>query len=243
MKISYNSNIEALERELKRKNIGCFAVGLAPHISNKNSVGFVDYNEFIAFLKSENIKSIFCTSLAIEVEDYYITDDVMCKVMGEYEASRCPKAVSEAIVKYNLSIESYEKQMSNLKQNMYYAVYNGFVVYIILADYVNLPEPHEQLEAILATKQAEIVAEREQQAALFEEQKVKLKQKILADPAFYQCTNQKLRRSYIDQLIPHLSNEYSLIKKKWTYADTGFASMDARNFIDLLWNEYKETKQ
>ena len=114
------------------------------------------------------------------------------------------------------------------------------MVYIILNDKIDLADPCEQLEYILTSKQAEIDAEIEQQQHLFEEQKAKLKQKILADPAFYQCTNQKLRRAYIDALIPRLSNEYSIIKKKWTSYGTGFTFIDARNFVDLLWKEYKD---
>lgn len=240
MEISRNPNIETFERELKRKNISGFAVGLIPNIGDENSVGFAHYDEFIAFLKNENIKSIFYRSVSIEIDDYYITDDVIEELLGNYKAENLSQTIEKAIVEYNLSIEHYEEQLHNLRHNIYFTVYNGFMVYIILADYVNIADPREQLEFILASKEAEITAERAQQDLLFEEQKAKLKQKILDDPAFYQCTNQKLRRAYIDGLIPHLSNEYSLIKKKWTGFNTGFTFMDARNFVDLLWKEYKE---
>jgi len=242
MEITYNPNIEIFERELKRKNISCLDVGLPPRISDKNSVAFADHNEFIAFLKSENIKSVFIASMAIEIEDYYITDDMLCSAIGGDEADRCPKPIAKAILDYNLSIKRYEEQFSELKENLYFTLFNGFMVYIILADKIDLADPCEQLDYILTSKQGEIEAEREQQALLLEEQKEKLKQKILADTAFYQCTNQKLRRAYIDGLIPRLNNEYSLIKKKWTYG-TGFVTVDARNFVDMIWYEYKENNK
>lgn len=243
MEITYNPYIEALERELERQKIRCFDVGLPPHISDKNSIAFVDYNEFVAFLRSENIKSIFCASFPIEIEDYYITDEMLCSAIGGDEAERCPQPIVKAILEYNSNIERYKHQLSQLKENLYFALFNGFVVYIILNDKIDLADPRIQLDSILASKQAEINAEKEQQQLLFEEQKANLKQKILADPAFHQCTNQKLRRAYIDALIPRLGNEYSLIKKKWKGFNTGFTFVDARNFVDLLWNEYKENKK
>ena len=230
MKIQRNINIAILEAELRMFDIKCFSVALPPHISDKNSVAFTDHKEFARFLVNENIKSLFVMSHPLSIEDYYITDDTVEDLVGEHAAQNLSKAVERAIVSYNLSIEQlkqkyeeqlielkqkYEEQLIELKQNLYFTVYNGFMVYIILADKIDLADPHEQLELILAENEAEIENEKKQRKLLIEMLQEKLKQKILEDSDFYKCTNINLRRNYAYKLWEKLDKEFEPLKKYW----------------------------
>jgi hypothetical protein len=237
MKITYNDDIHALEQKLETENIHCLNVGIPPHIGNENSICFTSYNEFLTFLKNENIKSVFCARLAITKEYYYITDDVLEDVMDSYEAQNCPDAILKAVVKYNLDIESNENQFSNLQHNFYFVAYNGFVVYIILSDQIDLLDPHEQLETILESKKIEIDSEREQHRILIETLQEKLKQEILDDSNFYKCTNISLRRDYTAKLWKKLSKKYEPLKLYW------HLSPNLLSFVNNIWIEYRNSKK
>lgn len=237
MEITYNSNIEALERELKRKNITCFNVALPPNIDDNNSVCFADHNEFISFLKNESIKSIFCALFTNTVEDFCITDNHIKEALGRYAAENLSETVSKAIDKYNLSIEQYEDELKKARHNMYFTLYNGFMVYIILADKVSLADPDEQLIKILNAKQADLEREKAEKELLIDKLQEKLKQDILADSAFYQCTNMNLRRNYGYNLWTKLDEEFEPLKKYWRIHTNLIL------FVDAIWTEYKNSKK
>ena len=237
MEITYNPNIEALEHELKRKNISCFDVALPPKIDDSNSVCLVDYNEFISFLRNESIKSIFCASFANTVENFQITYDHIEEKLGRYATENLSETISKAIDKYNLSIEQYEDELKKTRRNMYFTLYNGFMVFIILADKVSLADPDEQLINILNAKQADLEREKAEKGLLIEKLQEKLKQDILADPAFYQCTNMNLRRNYGYNLWTNLDKEFEPLKKYWRIQTNLIL------FVDAIWIEHKNSKK
>ena len=237
MEITYNFNIDALERELKRKNISCFNVALPPNIDDSNSVCLVDYNEFISFLLNERIKSIFCASFANTVENFQITYDLIEERLGRDAAENLSETISKAIAKYNMSIEQYKDELKKTRRNMYFTLYNGFMAFILLADNVSFADPDEQLINILNAKKEDLEREKAEKEHLIEVLQEKLKQDILADPAFYQCTNMNLRRNYGYNLWTKLDKEFEPLKKYWCIQTNLIL------FVDAIWIEHKNSKK
>jgi hypothetical protein len=101
MNITYNSNIDTFEKEISDNEIICFKSVLLPSVEDNNTIHFADYNEFIHFLKNENIKSIFLTSFPITIDNYYITNDIVKEELGSYKAENLSKSVIKAIENYN----------------------------------------------------------------------------------------------------------------------------------------------
>jgi hypothetical protein len=136
MNITYNSNIDTFEKEISDNEIICFKRVLLPSIEDNNTIHFADYNEFIHFLKNENIKSVFLTSFPVTIDDYYITEDIVEENFGEYSSANLSSSVLKAIDKYNDYIEQYAEQLKGLRNNYYFIAYNGFILLIHLSDTV-----------------------------------------------------------------------------------------------------------
>ena len=243
MDIAYNPNIDTFEKEMTKNRIICFKSTLLPSIEENNTIHFTDYNEFICFLKNENIKSIFLTSFPIMIDNYYITDDIVEEELGSYKAENLSKAVIKAIANYNDYIEQYEEQLKDLKSNYYFVAYNGFILLLHLSDRISLSNPDEQLQKILVDTQDDTQKEKEQHKLLIETLQEKLKQKILTDPNFYKATNQRLRKEYIYNILAKQGVEYEPLKKYWLSPYSDNALLGALNFIDLLWKESKDNNR
>ena len=89
MKITRNPDLDILKNDLEKNGISSFFVGLPPKI-NDNSVAFVNPREFLGFIKKENIKSVFYTQYAITIDDYYITNEILCDTMGVHSLNYLP---------------------------------------------------------------------------------------------------------------------------------------------------------
>ena len=236
MKSQKNMDIANFEKDLHKFDIKSFNVACSPHLSANNSVIFDDYKVFVNFLKNEKIKSLFVISLSLSIEDFYISEDTVKEFFGEYATNDLSEILEKAIVDYNLSIEQYEKKLNELSQTLYFTVYNGYVIYITFSDWVDFAEPSEKLKQILAEKRFEIESEKTQNRLLIAKLEEKLKQNILNDPSFYNCTNLNLRRKYAYKLWDNLSEEYNPLKKSWKLAPSMVV------FVDTIWSEYKNSK-
>jgi hypothetical protein len=240
MDITYNSNIDTFEKEISDNEIICFKSVLLPSIEDDNTIHFVNHNEFIHFLKNENIKSVFLTSFPVTIDDYYITEDIVEENFGEYSSANLSSSVLKAIDKYNDYIEQYAEQLKGLRNNYYFIAYNGFILLIHLSDTVSLPTPDEQLQKILVDTQDDAQKEKEEHQQLIETLKEKLKQKILADPNFHKATNKSLRREYIYKMLSKQGSEYEPLKKHWLKPWSSNTYAGAWNYVDLIWKEYKD---
>lgn len=225
---------------LQECNIICINAILSPELEESNSVGLNNSAEFLAFLQAENIKSVFRSCLEITADDYYINHDTLVDFMGNYKAENLSNIVKHEIAAYNRKLEKYN--FNNLLQVLYFALFNGFIVYYIYEDTVPFGNPSETLEAILASKETELEQEKEQRRDAVEALKRKLKQQILADPTFAKMTNQKFRRSYALELWNKLSGEYKPLKQYWS-TPAGYMGYAVVEFVELLWSEYKQSKK
>ena len=226
--------------ELDNKGVACINVTLSPKVESDNSVALSDTNAFLRFICSENIKSVFRFGFEISADDYYIDDDIIDDCIGYHRAENLNSIVVRDIEKYNRKIDKFG--FEELQQIMYFVLFNGFVVYTIIADSVPFDSPEEALEDILASNEDEIARAKEAQKIQVQSLKENLKQQILADPIFALQTNQKLRRSYAYELWTNLSDEYAPLKSYWTTGN-GFMKSMVAEFVDLVWAEYKQNRK
>ena len=86
---------------LRQNGFFCNKVLLPPQLEN-NSVGFGDIEEFISFLKNNNIKTVLYNTIYESIEDYLITEELL-------QEFRLDDIIEDMTKKFNLQKEVEEK--------------------------------------------------------------------------------------------------------------------------------------
>lgn len=212
---------------------------LVPPMLGENSVGFGDVEEFISYISNNNIKTILCNTSTETIEDYIITETTMKELDVYYIVDDCAPIIKK-VEKYNKKLE--EIDFSQFSTSIYFVLFNGFVVYYILADNIPFLKPEDKLKEIILSEEENIAKEQEKRKEKIAILKEKLKQQILNDPKFFAATNKDLRRVYISDLLRSLGSEFATLKSLWiNRGDVTYRS--ARDFIETVWSEYKYTNK
>lgn len=201
--------------------------------------GMPDFTEFI---KSANIKRVFIYEHYEDVEDYYITEDVLSKE-ARYE--------NEEFLEYILpQINEYNRQIANLDFN-----YPSWVAAICFCDNnaffticnndrllngEELKEPEEKYKMICLLNEEHREKIREISENKIEVLREELREQILSDKSFQLCTNQQLRRDYAHKLFKNMHKKFEPLKKVMYRENLSILSLEGKDFIELLWREIKE---
>lgn len=218
----------------KQKGFICNNVTLPPQLGD-NSIGFGDINEFVSYISNNNIKTILYCTTSETIEDYMITESTIKELGLVRTIEGCEQIIKE-INKYNKGLEKID--FSKYITSIYFVLFNGFVLYYIVADDVPFLNPEDKLSEIVLSEEANITKEQKKRKEKITLLKEKLKQKILNDPKFFAATNKDLRRIYITDLLKNLESEYAPLKNHWINRDD-ITYRSARDFIETVWSEYK----
>lgn len=200
-------------------------------------------SDFIDFIKSANIQRVFIYEHFEDVEDYYITDDVLSKE-ARYENDEFLEYILPQINEYNRQISNLDFGFPSWVATICFCDNNAFFVICNNDRTLNgeeLREPEEKYRLICLLNEQHRQKIREVSENKIEVLREELRQQILSDRNFKLCTNQELRRDYAHKLFKKMHKKFEPLKKLMYRENLSILSLEGRDFIELLWREVKET--
>jgi len=195
-----------------------------------------DINTLISYAKDNNIQYIFYEYRCLEKEDYIIDKDyIMTEIPDNFDEFY--KIASHDIIKHNKKVNAIDFKQPYLLEA--FCIHQGS--YVLTSQHVVWIENLLDAESVVKelrlkyNKQLEELRlktemEEEKRKELLKEE---LKDIILSDDAFSRCTNQKMRRYYVDELLKKTEN-----KKFLDLFMTDFGQFfigKAATFVENLW--------
>lgn len=224
-------------KELLAENgVVAYEIHSAPQLIEE-SMWFTSYDDFISFIKCQDIKCAFIHVDYFNIDDYIITEELLCNLGID---SSLTESILKAVDKYN---DDLFNEDTNFPEHVFVIVVwnNQRFCYLfqnkVLFRGKELLEPEEMLNMILEDFKDEIIETKENREKKIEEQKQSLKTQIINDPEFKVSTNQRLRRNYIINLFKN-PNEFDELRKIWV-TPSGILMGAAFDFIELIWREFK----
>ena len=92
-------SLDKVFADFEKRNIRCFSTGFSSEYVNK-SIRFFQYEEFIDFLEISCVKHIFVMSIYGDEEDYFISEDIIDKIISAYN-KQLLSVVENEIDEYN----------------------------------------------------------------------------------------------------------------------------------------------
>jgi hypothetical protein len=220
-----------LECLIEKTGLVCFETEMSfeDDIHNIVYLKNKDISELFKFAEANGIRAVFYCYNHYDKDLFRIDDEML----SEYD-ERLINAVKRGVVVYNKEVSMLD--FSRPMRLYVYCVYQGCSISIILEDYwiedMNIPTAEEKLDDLLEECDAvfeEITVEKKNEK---ETLRNRLKELILADSHFYECTNQKLRRTYI----------LNLLQEKTEFSNAFSFYIEPIEFVEFIWKEYKSNK-
>lgn len=225
--------------KMEREGINCFAVTSPKELDREHMIYLEnnDIDEFIKFVKSNNIRSIFYKYYTFNPDFFYITEQ-----LAEDIDDDIIKLIKNDIEEWNRNIDKVDFDIPI--EVFIFCMYESHHITINYQNefWDNQMSAEGKLLELLennANKVNNIIQERENDK---ENLKEKLKEYILNDDEFKICTNKSLRKSYMYELYKRKDIEE--FKDLFWQKDGYFKGTDATvNFIELVWGTYKENQR
>lgn len=236
--------LQGVIEKCKEKNINIYEVSF-PDTLLTEGVEFSEINAFFEFLKVSKIDTVFAKDYYEYNCDYYITEETIKEVMGNYVGEEELNFILPDIEKYNDKIGELVFDIPFLI--VIVCVYNGKFFYVelineFLLDGEVLQEPEEVLSEIVHQYEEKIHEVKERREEELENLKEELKEYILNDEDFYKSTNKRMRYIYAQNLFrKKLGAKYEALKKHWV-SPSGTVYIGATDFVEMLWREYGKKK-
>lgn len=202
-------------------------------IALKNS----NVEEFLRFIKSHDITTVFYNKTFYDTDIFKITDQVISRLDDDLL-----KLLTDEIDNYNTQIDDID--FSRPIQITYFALYQGHKVGFFENDYWHFDEGlvlgKEKYLDLIKSYECAIDDVLERRKETEEKLKSDLETLIYEDEQFLLCTNQRLRLSYIQQLL----NKKNMVKYRelFTHGSEFINPRIAQNYIDLVWKKLNVSK-
>lgn len=228
-----------LLNKMKREGINCFAVTSPKELDRDNMIYLEnnDIDEFIKFVKLNNIKSIFYKYYTFNSDLFYITEE-----LAEDIDDDVIKLIKNDIEEWNRKIDEVDFDIP--VEVFIFCMYESHYITINYQNefWDNQMSAKEKLLELLesnANKVNDIIEERENEK---ENLKEKLKEYILNDDEFKICTNKSLRKNYMYEL--YRRKDIEEFKDLFWQENGYFKGTDpAVSFIELVWRTYKDNQR
>lgn len=228
---------DSVKTKLEEQGMTVYPVEI-PFDIIEGSICLLQYSDFIRFATENGIETIFLYDRYIEVEEYLITDEILDSVGIN---NHLIELIADAIDSYNESLLS-DKCLTVSKYIFAICLWNNQRFVYIFQNEIQfegkpLMEPEDKLQEIIEENKDIIfkdLASKEQEK---EQQREELKQDIINDPKFKDCTNKRFRRNYIYTFFEEPC-KYDVLKEYWTTKD-GILRNEAFDFIEMLWKDFK----
>lgn len=203
----------------------------------EDAVFILDFEDFLSLIENNQISQVFIHEQYMEPDYYLITENTFKEIGVDANRVECLK---EYIEEYNCSIESVDVEFP--ERVIVFLIWNGQRFYFIfenaiLIDGEEVISGEEKLKELIILNEQSISEEDEIRRKLIEKQREELRQYILDDPEFKECTNNRLRRNYIIRMFEG-DNVPKALKQCWVNPN-GFLFHVAFDFIEAIWKEIK----
>lgn len=221
------------------KEIGCklFEANVSSYELKDSSIVFNDIQEYITFIKYNDIKSIFYNYQYYEKEEYIIN--------GHEVDEYIIKSVSKAIKERNSLINSLDF-INTPRKLCVYALYQGkYVSYYFYNNWLEEMDIEKSSSFVekLEYQYSEVLEKRRKEhCGEVLSLKNELKEIILNDFTFTICRSKELRTNYAD----NIRRDRKYKKYECCFAGgykKGIYKTDFDFFIELTWAEYKKLKE
>lgn len=220
------------EKELKRimasEGINCFNITSSNdymmHLEENN------LNEFLRFIKANNIKNVFYEFNRYDEEDFLIDED-------EFDQD-IYLLIEGDIIRHNEQIEKIDFSKPN--EITIFCIYEGNFICITEENYwCKELDASKKVMNLLNDNNDKINNIKNKQKLNLDILIEELKNLILNDDEFKKCSNQSFRRKYMSSIFEREENE----KYKQLFLERNVLMKygTSINFIDMIWKENKPT--
>lgn len=214
-----------------RYKIDAFAV--STDINKTNAFHFDDLDDFILFVKKQSINVILYSYTYLDEEALIIDNDVISKLKLNPEMIG---VIQSEIDEYNSKVEKLD--FSTPITLTIYCVFDGIVCFTEIYDYWFQEQGFDHPEIVLikiAEKNFDKMVNGQEEANKIRENKlIDLKERILSDSKFYNCTNIQLRRDYTYKMLN--SDE---VKELFYHKNGAMRDVHPITFVEEIWREHK----
>lgn len=139
--------IKEIKSQLEKEGIRLYKTEVLEEFYDRRFIKFADYEEYICFLKDNDIQNVFYFLDHIATYNHIIEYDMYCGFEGEYSEKQYKK-IEDEVSKYNENLidsELFRNKFINLL-----AIYNNiYFMYIVDEDKYVVPGPEEALNKII----------------------------------------------------------------------------------------------
>lgn len=229
-------NYKTISADLNEKGIKTYNVETGNDFV-LTGICFLNYEDFLGFIKDNGINDVFIYEVFIENENYMISRETICNVNV---CENMTEAIRPLIESYNEKLRIAEFDIP--KYVFLISVWNNQKFYFEFQNEISfmgekLLEPEEKIIELVEDNISIIEYFDEAKEEAIEAQIKEIKAFILQDKEFQKCTNQQRRYDYLRNLL-RKNKKYATLKQHWMPV-VGLYN-DARYFIDDVWQELKK---
>lgn len=217
-----------LEDLITRSNLVCFDTNIG-RLKNIIFLKNHEISELIRFAETNKIRTILYSYNYYKEDDYLIDEEMLLN----YD-NRIIKAIKEKVSDYNN--RNLKLDFARPMRLDAYCLYEGCSFVILYEDdwidEMDILDAGDKLDELVDS--CNEISEKISTEVKNKKQELlsSLKEFILADARFFLCTNQKLRKAYIFDLLHD--------KREFEKAFSGYTG--AYDYIEFIWKEYKLKK-
>lgn len=217
-----------------------FAIDVYETNSTIHEIGHIEFDkldDFVQFAKKNKIEYAFYNYIYISEENLKIDEDVVSKLNQNKDIYDILKNHFD---EYNKKIEILDFSRP-ISLEICFA-HQGIIYYLTEYDYWHEDEgffrPEIAAMQIINDNLDEIVIKRNEYMEEIRREREKLKYMILNDENFRECSNAKMRKTYITNLVSEdktIRNLFDAPERPLTDKTNLF------EFVERIWKEYKES--
>ena len=229
-------NFSKVENILKENGVKALSTYI-PFKLVENSILILELDDFMSFMTDNQINQVFLYEHWVEADDYKITDDTFKELgVSRYSLEYLLKDIDE----YNKMLDDVEFDVPSMVllmflwngQRFYHSLYNE----VLLGDNVLL-SAEDKLADMIMLNENNIIDANNKRHKEIEKQQKEFKNYLVNDDEFKKCTNQRMRRNFIIEIVKTDIVPKEL-KSYWMNCN-GFLFQSAYDFIEMVWRELK----
>lgn len=234
-----------IEEQLRSllQNRGIAFYNALSEIEDTNTIRIECFEDFIAFVKEQNINCVFYQYEKTDQDNFWIDDDTFSFLKDEFYIDKYTKKVLKPeIDKHNEKIRDV-----NFGRPCYlhiWCIYCGvFVEYKETDQWFNkecIYPAEDVLREMIQNRENEIENVRKTEKERVQKKIEILKEYVLNDPMFHKCTNQYLRTQYGYRFIKEHPEYDELFLTETNTKDENLLAVVV--FFNNIWTEYKYNK-
>lgn len=222
---------------LNNNGFDVFNVTIQPN--EKNVIQFKSFDNLLVFAKKHNIDTLFYQYIYISENDLIIDEDIIHDFARNFINNSC-----NTIDIINKKVEEYNKKVYELDYEKpisleIYFIYQGFLYFTVEDDYWFIEKGFQSPKTAIIDIAEKNIEKISDEIAISNEirnkKREELRETLFNDKNFQNCTNQQLRRAYMQKLVRNNKDIYDL----FFYNGGSWYDISPLAFAEEVWREYK----